>query len=396
MISTDSVGWILAALGLSLTSRAQDYVMLDLGTLGGSNSSASAINAGGQIVGGAQTASGDLHAFLWTPDDRDDLTGRMVDLGTLAGGVSSYATGINDFGQVVGFSDIGDFNYRAFLWTPDVPHGSAGSMIDLGVLNPASAWALAQGINRDGQVVGFTSNGPVTPFLWTPTEAHGTVGTLSDLGGLYPFGTGNESTLPYAINHFRQVVGWGETPDGPRAFLFTPGGTAGLASNPQMQELGLLPGDAFSFGTALNTVGQVVGNSQNDTASHAFLWSPEEPHRTEGAMTDLGTLGGLSASAEGINDRGVVVGWSQVASGEHHAFVWMPGSPLGQKGAMIDIGTLAGFGSMAQAINFSGVVVGNFQVSAGSKSPQHAFVAAPRAWTRCRQVDRSPCGPESR
>jgi len=39
--------------------------MLDLGTLGGDNSQATAINDKGQIVGSANTASGDSHAALW-------------------------------------------------------------------------------------------------------------------------------------------------------------------------------------------------------------------------------------------------------------------------------------------------------------------------------------------
>src|SRR5438034_381105 len=39
--------------------------MKDLGTLGGRFSAAGGFNAAGQVVGNAQTASGDRHAFLW-------------------------------------------------------------------------------------------------------------------------------------------------------------------------------------------------------------------------------------------------------------------------------------------------------------------------------------------
>lgn len=45
----------------------QDGVMMDLGTLGGENSRANAINDDGWIVGWAQTAEGEVHGVLWTP-----------------------------------------------------------------------------------------------------------------------------------------------------------------------------------------------------------------------------------------------------------------------------------------------------------------------------------------
>src|SRR6266851_8065015 len=42
--------------------------MIDLGTLGGTISSARAINNSGKIVGFSTTSSGHPHAFLWTAD----------------------------------------------------------------------------------------------------------------------------------------------------------------------------------------------------------------------------------------------------------------------------------------------------------------------------------------
>ncbi len=109
--------------------------MRDLGTLPGYDlgSVAQAINDRGQIVG---ESSGGLkkgrHAFLWQ-------NGKMRDLGTLGGG-SSFATAINNGGQVVGTSTTKDGSYHAFLW-------QNGRMRDLGEFNPAA-------INDRGQVVG--------------------------------------------------------------------------------------------------------------------------------------------------------------------------------------------------------------------------------------------------
>ena len=77
-------------------SAARTATMTDLGTLGGTVSSASAINAAGQVTGFASTAGGDSHAFRWT------ASGGMQDLGTLPGGTRSYASAINARGQVTG------------------------------------------------------------------------------------------------------------------------------------------------------------------------------------------------------------------------------------------------------------------------------------------------------
>jgi probable HAF family extracellular repeat protein len=156
-----------------LSRPALPATITDLGTLGGSYSSAGGINASGQVVGDLATAgNGPDHAFLYSG-------GVMHDLGTL-GGSSSAAIGINASGQVVGISFTTGTSYPsdAFLY-------SGGIMIDLNSLLPAdSGWQLssASAINDSGQIVGYGSiNGQYHAFL-LDTESTPEPGSLALLG----------------------------------------------------------------------------------------------------------------------------------------------------------------------------------------------------------------------
>ncbi len=154
--------WIVLALGGVANAWGQvQYAVTDLGTLpGGSSSFAYGINNSGQIVGDAYANGTALqHAFLYSG-------GSMQDLGTL-GGQESYAYGINDSGLIVGYSDISDGGDDAFLY-------NHGTMEDLNNLIASdSGWTLeeATGINVSGQICGYGMNpsGQTDAFLLTPT-----------------------------------------------------------------------------------------------------------------------------------------------------------------------------------------------------------------------------------
>ena len=126
-------------------------------------------------------------------------------------------------------------------------------------------------------------------------------------------------------------------------------------------DLGTLGGNA-SCTYGINDLGQVVGDADVGSATHAFLYS-------NGTMTDLlGTLGGNLSRAYGINDSGQVVGESLTPSGYYRAFRY-------SNGTMGDLGTLGGNWSIAYAINELGEVVGQSEfVPLSSNEARHAFL----------------------
>ncbi len=122
--------------------------MINLGALDGDWSRANDINNNRWVVGYYVLPNGGSHAFFWTEE-----TG-MIDIGTL-GENNSYASAINDLGQVVGSSDS-EYSRAAFIWTAE------DGMIDLNDFLPAdSEWYLlgATDINNLGQIVGHAWKG---------------------------------------------------------------------------------------------------------------------------------------------------------------------------------------------------------------------------------------------
>ncbi len=281
------------------------YGIIDLGTLGGTGSIATGINDLGQIVGGARTAGGEAHAFVYED-------GEMLRIGVP--GPLSAAQDINNSGQVVGFSGPAT-DPRAFVW-------EGGSIIDLGTLGGSQS--LAFRINDSGQIVGFatTAGGERHAVLWEDD-------VITDLGTL-----GGPASRARGINDRGQVVGASETAAGAlHAFLW---------ENSVMTDLAI---GVNSEAIAINDGGQVVGWYESaGGGTRGFLWAA-------GAMTDLGALDGGSAAARGINDVSHIVGVAHGATGDDRAF-------LRADGDLADLGSLGGARGWAEAINDAGDVVG--------------------------------------
>ncbi len=127
-------------------------------------------------------------------------------------------------------------------------------------------------------------------------------------------------------------------------------------------DLGTLGGTSSrAYGLNNSTPIKVTGQSLTVAGqNHAFAYKP---------MTDLGTLlGGTDSFGRAINNSGHVVGYATAADGKQHAFIYNPVSfPL------TDLGTLGGYPCDATAINSSGQVAGSFTTT---KTPvkSHPYV----------------------
>ena len=141
---------------------AQDNLQVDyLGVLPGyDRAEAEAISSNGAWVAGhCRIIDGPWEAFLWSAD-----TGMMIGLGRL-GGFASIASGVNNAGEVVGWSDTGGgkFSQTAFLWQ-DGQMLNLNSLADTGGKNHLQ---LAKDINDAGHIVGLMR-------IWRPvSESHG-------------------------------------------------------------------------------------------------------------------------------------------------------------------------------------------------------------------------------
>jgi len=156
------------------------------------------------VTGGSETAGG-TQAFLWDPQSG------MHDLGTL-GGVPSYGYGINDSGQVTGYSGTATGVTQAFLWDPQ------SGMHDLGTL-PGGDKSVGNDINASGQVTGYghTVTGLDHAFLWNGSS-------MLDLNDLIPSGVGWILSDGGAINDAGQIAGsaYFGGQGNAHAFLLTP------------------------------------------------------------------------------------------------------------------------------------------------------------------------------
>jgi probable HAF family extracellular repeat protein len=276
----------------------ENGVLTDLGTLGGNSSVASAINAAGQVVGGASTAPPSTgHAVRWENGAITNLTP----------GVASSASGINDAGQIIG---IFSANWTGFLW-------DNGVITDLGRLG--NGGTTPTGINNSRQVVGSSTSTVVTPLGPMPHAFLWQGGVMTDLGVL----PGQEDSGASAINNLGQIVGSSGRMD-PETYEVT--SQSFLYENSVMTALPVPSSE--SYAGDINDAGVVVGTMRAGggfSKWHAYIYA-------DGVVTDLNSRllpgSGLHILyAYGINSDGQIVGVAYDARASYHAVLLTPVAP---------------------------------------------------------------------
>lgn len=320
--------------------------IVDLGTLGGTQSIALHANLVGQVVGGALTAKPDPFAWepvagcAWSPiagaganwytfaestyfapgatETHATLWwgSAKLDIGTL-GGPDSVAANINELGQVVGWSytsydataEFGVPNVHPFIWS-SWDH----KIRDLGTLG--GACAMAGDINNRGQVVGYSTlvdNKTTRPFLWTAKDG---MRNLGSLGG--PYAHAN------AINENGDVIGYSTMLSGGAAPAYNKG-RAFYWSKGKLTNLGTF-GDDYSDANSINRQGQIVGEVFSaETGESLRGWISDRGS----ALVDLNTLidpapGYRIIAAGYITDDGVIGARALLPNGDEHPVMLVP------------------------------------------------------------------------
>ena len=264
----------------------------------------------------------------------------------------------------------------------------------------------AQGINDAGEVVGY--------YYDSAGFAHG----FRDSGGNfttldYPSGIANSQSYPEGINDEGQIVGWYNDLRSDHGFLYS--GGIYTAINDPLATVNTIPRDINDKGQIVGYYQDVT--SSGGLANHGFIYSKGIYTAVDDPFASINPHGGSTANgtvALGINDKGQVVGYYFDSTGSTHGFLYSGGKyttlddPLGVEGTVAtginDRGQIAGYyfdnlhnqhdflysngkyttlddpasmtGTYVTGINNKGQIVGDYQHS-GSGSHFHGFLASP-------------------
>ncbi len=295
------------------------YAPIELPTLGGRSSVATAIADQGTVVGYSQTDSGLVRAFRWHPTDDS-----LEELATL-GGRFSAAFGVDDQGNAVGYAATEAGLMRPVYWP-------AGTHRPRALPAPEGCNGIARGINDDGLIVGAIE--------FEPGQYQAVVWRRGQEGFERLHALGGRAVQAAAVNGNGEVVGVLESREGRQtAFLWKAGWrfVMELSSPPQ----------AGTVATDISDEGRITGYVETDGGKRfAVIWN------AEGERVALYAADASAAYALGVAVTGQVVGFTADPEGTRAA-IWEHESETARQ--------LPGFGggrSQAWKVNESGTVVG--------------------------------------
>jgi len=375
------------------------YLVAHLSSLGGTASSGNSINDLGWVAG-SSNLPGDAtrHAVLW-------IHGLRLDLRTLGGPNSNVVFPVkNTRGLVSGIAETAEIdplgeNWSCSAFFPSVTHHVCRGVVWHGLSMRAlptlgGTHGFATGSNNLRQVVGWAENTVHDTSCTAPQQLQfrGIVWGpgLHEKRALPPY-LDDSATAATAINDSGQVVGISGTCD--RAVGRFSAAHAVLWEGNTVTNLGDLGGNAWNTPMALNQRGDVVGFANVTPGgafnAHGFLWT------REGGFQPLRPLApDVLAQALGINEQRQVVGISCTAGfASCRAVLW-------HNGTTTDLNDSApgypGHLASANDINDQGVITG---VAVAPDATERAFVAIPVPGLAAREEDAearpTPALPES-
>jgi hypothetical protein len=263
-----------------------------------------AINDDGWVVGNADSNQ-DPVLVVWSPAFHDGVSWTVIDTSPFSVG-HSYASGINNVGQVIG--GTGGSSFVAWLF-------DRGTLFRL---SPASI-SFATDISETGEVVGYDNFYSINGAWWTYSD--GQLTTFTSVGRAVAVNDAGNVLVTIA----------GGAGVGSQAYLFSGGVEKGFpkdgcwATFPDRHRYDY-------YAVALNERGDVLGYGD-----FACLYN-------SGTSVGLGTLGGDRSRPQSLNNRAQVAGWSLDSQGRYRPFVY-------DDGVMLDVADLRGVGATLQLGN---------------------------------------------
>lgn len=219
-------------------------------------------------------------------------------------GLQNSAGGLNNTGQIAGFSGHFTETERGYLYT--TASGGSFTPVLASNGNPAETITTAYGVNDRGVVVGAVSNlayqqgGNTTAFTWT---AAGGMHQINIPGAVSSVATGDNDRGD-VVGHTSHGVG---TPD--QGFLY---------SNGRLSTVNV-HGAASTDPMGINNNETIVGYYSDGTHTHGFV-------DQGGQMTFINAPGATDTWVMSDNDFGQIAGYYKDATGLLHGFVATPGN----------------------------------------------------------------------